>query len=231
MVRSTAILHVGSRSALKDNANFFQAWIRNHVSPVTHQKNVSGVKMTLHEQSVPLLEPDAPQSEKDPKIDDSLRFANKEHLAPFFPKADPNHPRAHTFRSWRTKRKVVLYGCSMIGAIVLVLNVAATIYCKKKWTTIGHLGTIYRGDCKKSHRLSLLLHVVINVLSTVLLAASNLCMQLLSAPTRSEINKAHARYTWLDIGVPSFRNLWCIHWKRKIAVSILALSSIPLHFV
>ncbi|KAJ3944125.1 uncharacterized protein N0V96_005650 [Colletotrichum fioriniae] len=41
-------------------------------------------------------------------------------------------------------------------------------------------------------------------------------MQCLMAPTRPEIDDAHARQHWLDVGVASVRNFWNITWKKKI---------------
>ncbi|KAI4194980.1 MAG: hypothetical protein LQ350_007467 [Teloschistes chrysophthalmus] len=56
-------------------------------------------------------------------------------------------------------------------------------------------------------------------------------MQHLAAPIRKEIDEAHGNYIWLDIGVPSFRNLWHISMKRRIVILLLAVTSIPLHFL
>lgn len=79
--------------------------------------------------------------------------------------------------------------------------------------------------------MSAWLHLAINVLGTILLGASNYCMQCLSFPTRDEVNKAHSRGAWLDIGVPSVRNLRQISSKRLALWWLLAVSSIPLHFL
>ena len=163
-----------------------------------------------------------------PTIDDGPRFATLEHLGPWFPEANP---KAQTWRTWRSKRQTVLRACSAVAFSVLLTNIAATVYFKLRWNSIGGLGTIYRGDCSQSHRLNSGLHIIINVLSTILLAASNLCMQLLAAPTRQEIDKAHKSHVWLDIGVPSFRNLKHISKRRSTAIFLLALSSIPLYFL
>ena len=59
------------------------------------------------------------------------------------------------------------------------------------------------------------------------------CAQLLAAPTRSEVDTAHHNGEWLDIGVPSLRNLWKkrIAGKRKAAWTLLMISSVLLHFV
>lgn len=61
--------------------------------------------------------------------------------------------------------------------------------------------------------------------------ASNYSMQCLSSPTRKEIDKAHARRAWLDVGVPSFRNLRRLSTTRIVLWWLLALSSIPLHLL
>lgn len=94
---------------------------------------------------------------------------------------------------------------------------------------IDSLGTLHDGSCKKASRLSFWIHLMINILSTTLLGASNYTMQCLSSPTRKEIDKAHSQGVWLDIGVPSVRNLWRIAKVRVILWWFLAISSIPLH--
>ena len=56
-------------------------------------------------------------------------------------------------------------------------------------------------------------------------------MQRLSAPTRKEVDKAHQKHTWVDIGVPSLRNLFFVSRWRTIGWFILAASSLPLHLL
>ncbi len=56
-------------------------------------------------------------------------------------------------------------------------------------------------------------------------------MQCLSSPTRNEIDKAHSQGIWLDIGVPSVRNLRRLSTTRIILWWLLAFSSIPLHLL
>ncbi|KAL8663032.1 MAG: hypothetical protein Q9168_008159 [Polycauliona sp. 1 TL-2023] len=55
-------------------------------------------------------------------------------------------------------------------------------------------------------------------------------MQLLASPTRQELDEAHSQYCWLDIGTPSFRNFRHISMKRRVAIALLAATSVPLHF-
>jgi hypothetical protein len=64
---------------------------------------------------------------------------------------------------------------------------------------------LYSGDCSQVQKISTLLHILINVLSTLLLSGSNYTMQCLHSPTRAEIDRARTEKTWLDIGIPSWR--------------------------
>ena len=96
---------------------------------------------------------------------------------------------------------------------------------------INGIGTLDDGDARPMKKLGLTYHVLINILSTALLTSSNYCMQILSAPSREELDIAHARNTWLDIGIISFRNLAYINRRRMIFWFILGLSSFPLHLL
>lgn len=80
-------------------------------------------------------------------------------------------------------------------------------------------------------RITLWADLTINVLSTLLLGASNNCAQLLTAPTRKDIDLAHIKGKWLDIGVPSTRNISIIGRWRFFLLSVLFVSSIPLHLL
>ena len=119
--------------------------------------------------------------------------------------------------------------CAWISGSVLIINTTATIWGSAKFGVKGGLGTIQDGSCTSTKNLGFWLHLVINVLSTLLLGASNYSMQCLSSPTRSEIDEAHRKNQWLDIGVPSVRNLRRISASRITLWWLLAASSIPLH--
>ena len=121
--------------------------------------------------------------------------------------------------------------CCVTSVVIFLINLSCTIVFKTKWGSDGDINSIYQGDCHKAEKISTGLHVVINLLSTLLLGTSNLCMQLLAAPRRSEIDRAHGKFVWLHIGVPSLRNLRHISWERLLICAILGMSSIPLHFL
>jgi hypothetical protein len=113
------------------------------------------------------------------------------------------------------------------AAVVFFINLTVTIW----GSTVRHSGVLFEGDCNRVENLNTGLHVFINILSTILLSGSNYCMQCLSAPTRSEVDKAHAQGKWLDIGIPSIRNIKHLSKQRITLWILLALTSLPLHLL
>jgi hypothetical protein len=127
------------------------------------------------------------------------------------------------FTGWR-------FGALHFGAwavVVFLINLIVTIW----GSSAKRSGILLEGDCDRIETLNTGLHVFINVLSTILLSGSNYCMQCLSAPTRKEVDKAHAQQKWLDIGIPSLRNVRHLSWQRVGLWVMLALTSLPLHLL
>ena len=153
------------------------------------------------------------------------------------------HPIRHRTLSLTHKPKVqriwrmvngyhfAIYCCAWMTAGVLLVNLTFTIWATATFGVQSGLGTLQEGHCKETKNLTQWIHLGINVLSTLLLGASNYSMQCLSSPTRREIDIAHSKGTWLDVGVPSMRNLRKISWSRIVFWWLLALSSIPLHLL
>lgn len=132
---------------------------------------------------------------------------------------------------WRDGYHMGVVGGTLAAATVLLLNLFLTIGVAAKHEFQGGFGILQQGDCDETKRLDLWLHLLINVLGTLLLGASNYGMQCLSAPTREELDAAHLQGKWMDIGVPSIRNLASIAPWRKVLWSLLLLSSVPLHLL
>lgn len=135
-------------------------------------------------------------------------------------------------REWVTG--VLLF--AFAAAIVLFLNVvltiiAASIAYSKAGDQEFTSATLYRGKCSTSKNWVRGLLFLINVLSTIMLAASNYCMQCLSAPSRKIVDNAHTQQKWLDIGVPSMKNLCFVGWRRCILWILLLISSLPIHLM
>ncbi|KAK1490984.1 hypothetical protein CTAM01_10477 [Colletotrichum tamarilloi] len=120
-----------------------------------------------------------------------------------------------------------------IGIIgfILMTNLGVTIFAVKSYGSRHGVGLIYEGDCSTVKRLDQWLHLLINLLGTGMLSASNYCMQLQAAPTRENVNAAHAKDKWLDIGIPSLRNLKYLSMWRRCSWALLALTSIPIHLI
>jgi hypothetical protein len=118
---------------------------------------------------------------------------------------------------------------SVLASFVLVTNCVAAIVIQSTCVTRDGVSTAFEGDCDVANRWSLGLHIVINILSSLLLSASNYTMQVLNAPTRSECDEAHVRGDWLDIGITSLRNIARITRLRRVLWLLLGFSSIPIH--
>ncbi|KAH8429507.1 uncharacterized protein LDX57_007169 [Aspergillus melleus] len=90
---------------------------------------------------------------------------------------------------------------------------------------------IYDGKCSVAGGWASGLHALINALSTGLLAASNYAMQTLSAPSREDVDAAHSKKRWLDIGTFSYRNILAMDHRRKGIWLVLLLTSVPVHLM
>lgn len=122
--------------------------------------------------------------------------------------------------------------CAWISGVVLILNVSMTAWAASSNISMdAGIGTLQHGSCKRISNIGSWVHLVINALSTLLLGASNYTMQCLGSPSRTEIDEAHKKGSWLDVGVPSMGNLWKTATYRKILWWGLAVSTIPLHLL
>ncbi|KAK3329266.1 hypothetical protein B0H66DRAFT_17750 [Apodospora peruviana] len=138
---------------------------------------------------------------------------------------------------WRTTARL-LTGLTTGLTVVLValLIVSKTVYgpvtsSKDDTNSIVTRSTVFTGNCNTASRTNLALHLLINAVSSAVLASSNFFMQVLAAPSRSQIDRAHANGRWLEIGVPSFRNIRFLSWPNLLCWGLFALSSVPLHLV
>lgn len=121
-----------------------------------------------------------------------------------------------------------------LSAFVLLLNISVIVvaYTHPVRQQSGEsFGPLIIGDCERIKRIGTWIHLGINVLSSLVLGGSNYCLQCLSAPTRTEVDKAHSEGFWLHIGVPNLRNFWKIRRRKFLVWVILGLSSIPFHLL
>ncbi|KUJ12413.1 uncharacterized protein LY89DRAFT_722040 [Mollisia scopiformis] len=156
-------------------------------------------------------------------------FASKKDLTLWFPQIGVDEHES--WRIWMSKRSQALLLHTITVAVILIANFALTVFALSHYTHFNGVGTIFQGSCTTAKQLDRWLHLLINLLGTGMLMASNYCMQLQAAPTRANIDRAHENDTWLDIGVPSLRNFaWIGNWRR-VSWLLLAASSLPLHLI
>jgi hypothetical protein len=131
----------------------------------------------------------------------------------------------------RQKWRTTLFTFVILACAVLVINTGFLAWAVCARGTTDGVGVLYEASCEATKRANIGVHLIINILSSALLGASNYCMQCLSAPTRSEVDKAHHIGKWLDIGIPSLRNVVSASFgtRKKVCWWMLALSSLPLH--
>lgn len=132
----------------------------------------------------------------------------------------------HEFHGWR----VGALTAAALAFVSLLINITVISWLSSRGDGV-ELVEVFKGSCATVQQMDIWIHLAINALSTFLLGGSNYCMQCLCAPTRADVDRAHSRAQWLDIGVPSVRNLGKVSLFRAALWWMLGLSSIPLHLM
>jgi hypothetical protein len=148
-------------------------------------------------------------------------------------------PRAE-LAPWRKSVRRFAFGATSALIVNFIFTITAIKLMKPLDETGRHDGglplvgvLLENRSCDEVKRINTAIHILINALSAILLAGSNYCMQVLAAPSREQVDEAHRRGRWLDIGVPSLRNMFKMKggFKRVTLWLLLALSSVPLHLL
>ncbi|KAL9619368.1 MAG: hypothetical protein Q9160_006048 [Pyrenula sp. 1 TL-2023] len=93
------------------------------------------------------------------------------------------------------------------------------------------IGLLHVGKCKTVERINNLLAILLNIIATVLVSASNYVMQCPCSPSRNDIDQAHATRSYLNVGNHSFHNLFQkVSWKLFLWLS-LVLTTVPIHLL
>lgn len=112
----------------------------------------------------------------------------------------------------------------------LTANLTILIWSSAKSSVFG-ITVFSQGDCANMSWLNAFLHFLLNIPSSLMIASSNFFMQVLNSPTRAEVDRAHGRKRWLEIGVPSLRNVLNVSPYKSFAWVLFSLSSVPIHFL
>ncbi|KAM5360895.1 hypothetical protein ACJZ2D_013462 [Fusarium nematophilum] len=139
------------------------------------------------------------------------------------------HPQPAKWRGYFSGWRTGLAICTSASALVTIINLVFLAAIYPGLDKSNSEGALYTERCETAKQYSLWLHLAVNILGSVLLSASNYTQQVLTDPTRREVDRAHDDQRWLDIGVLSISNLPKISGIRVAAWAILALSSLPIH--
>lgn len=91
---------------------------------------------------------------------------------------------------WRASATGLLL-TTLILTITLISLLLASLYkFGNGWASLEGTSQFFSGDCERASRLNLGLHLVINITGSIILASSNFFMQILLAPTRSDVDKS-----------------------------------------
>jgi hypothetical protein len=80
----------------------------------------------------------------------------------------------------------VLIWTAVLACMILVLNILWMVIATAKYPYESGTRILFQGSCTRTTRIDTGLHIIINILGTALLGASNYVMQCLGSPTRSE---------------------------------------------
>ncbi|KAK6189247.1 hypothetical protein LQW54_013473 [Pestalotiopsis sp. IQ-011] len=148
-------------------------------------------------------------------------FGSRAHLAgDYFGQPQHQEGLGRFMVGWR--------GGVAVNAVLALMTLLVAVMCfavaSAKSKVFGAEVTVLSGSCSTVSSYNIGLHALINVLSVTLLAGGNYVFQLISSPTRDELTEAHDRKRWLDIGIPSIRNLPHISGLRTVLAAIIVLA-------
>lgn len=118
----------------------------------------------------------------------------------------------------------ILLSASLAGAILLGLVVCVALAATRGIISLGS-ETVFEGNCEKVRAVDQGIHAALMVFAFVLIAGANYISQVLVSPTREEVDAAHQQQDWLDIGIPSMRNLLRIGKGRAALAVLMVISS------
>lgn len=124
-----------------------------------------------------------------------------------------------------------LHRSFLFSLAALLVNASVFLWLYFKFEHIGGTGTLSTSNCGDISRIEAGTKVGLNVISTMILGASTYAMQGTTSPTREEVDRAHKKGKWLEIGTQSWRNLSYVSRRHATIWGVLAFTSLPLHLL
>ena len=140
-------------------------------------------------------------SAKEPHYIPSMALSQAEKPLPSLPSRHVKgaiwSPKRVFLKSRLSDRRSMTATWFALLVLVLLINVILTVVLFAKSAEAEGVGHLYRiistNNCKVMERQINFFHLGINILSTLVLAASGYFNQLLSSPTRVQLDRLHAR--------------------------------------
>ncbi|KAH6630933.1 hypothetical protein B0J18DRAFT_116346 [Chaetomium sp. MPI-SDFR-AT-0129] len=131
--------------------------------------------------------------------------------------------------SWQALRSGWRAGVALTVLATLAVLIAGfvclMVAISGKPSSASVAAAVYVGACGTATAVNMGVHAAITVAAVVLLAGANYVFQVLSSPTRAEVDAAHRQERWVDIGVPSLRNLkWIGRGRAALAVLVVVMA-------
>ena len=137
-------------------------------------------------------------------------------------------PRAPAWLQLTGWRGTVSVGVALSISSLLINLVLLTCARDRPTDVLTGAPILFEGSCSRMQSIYTWSHLGINALSSLLLGASNAAMHCLLAPTRQDIDEAHAEGKWLDIGISGTNWPATQRWRKFLWIVLIA-TSIPLH--
>jgi hypothetical protein len=119
----------------------------------------------------------------------------------------------------------------LLSFAALVINISIYAWLYRTFNTHQGTATLKSGSCATVRGANTGIHAALNVLSTMILGVSTYAMQGMTAPSRNELDAAHAKGKWMEIGTQSLRNLFYIRKRNAWVWALLAITSLPFHLL
>lgn len=131
------------------------------------------------------------------------------------------------------KRATMLKTQLGLAVVIVSVNIGTTVWAYTSYPPDPHgVGTFTSfGNCSTLSMINSSVHVALNIISSLFLGAGNYCMQILIAPSRAEMDKAHSKGVSLSIGVSNVGNSRYIERKRVFSWLLIGMFATILHLL
>lgn len=139
---------------------------------------------------------------------------------------------AHKVKA-RSGWRVGIMFCCVAISVCLIAETVLLIWASVRSSGAKGSGLIYAGHCQRVRSMEVWLLLPLNIAATVIVGTSNYVMQIMSAPTREQIDTAHSFAKPIAVAGIKFNDMRNNHGGnlRRAIWWLLGLSSIPIHLL